>query len=62
MKHIYFVVKTKGSMDTLEFNHISPLEQAKIGCAKKHFATLSDRDIVYNMVNSYQKLWEIVRQ
>ena len=34
VKHIYFVAETKGTLDTMHLNHISPQEQAKIDCAK----------------------------
>ena len=34
IKHIYFVAETKGSLDSLHLNHITPTEQAKIDCAR----------------------------
>ena len=58
VKHIYFVAETKGSNDTLQMNHISPVEQAKIDCATKHFAAISSDNVVYHTVNSYKDLWD----
>lgn len=60
VKHIYFVAETKGSLDTLHFNHISPTEQAKIDCARKHFKAISNDSVVYDVVNSYTALMEKV--
>lgn len=60
VKHIYFVAETKGSLDTLHFNHITPTEQAKIDCARKHFQAISDGSVVYDVVNSYTSLMEKV--
>lgn len=60
VKHIYFVAETKGSLDTLNFNHITPTEQAKIDCARKHFQAISDGNVVYDVVDSYTSLMEKV--
>lgn len=60
VKHIYFVAETKGSLDTLHFNHITPLEQAKIDCAKAHFAAISSKAVTYDVVDSFERLLEIV--
>ena len=62
VKHIYFVAETKGTNDTLNFKHITPGEQAKIDCARKHFEKISGSDVVYDVVESYQKLMELVMQ
>lgn len=57
VKHIYFVAETKGSLDTLEMKkHISPVEQAKIDCARVHFRAISNENVVYDVVDSYQEL------
>jgi type III restriction enzyme len=61
VKHIYFVAETKGTNDTLKLNHISPLEQAKIDCAKAHFSKISNGNVVYEVVDNYQTLLELVR-
>jgi type III restriction enzyme len=57
VKHIYFVAETKGDMSSLQFRGV---EDAKIACAKKHFASISNGNVKYDVVNSYEKLWEIV--
>ena len=56
VKHIYFVAETKGTLDTLKFNHITPTEQAKIDCAREHFKAISSGDVVYDVVDSYKSL------
>lgn len=60
VKHIYFVAETKGTLDTMKLNHITPTEQAKIDCAKAHFRAISTEDVVYSVVDSYQALLEKV--
>lgn len=60
VKHIYFVAETKGSLESLEFGHISPLERAKIRCAEKHFKTISGNDVVYEVIDTYDKLLSII--
>jgi len=57
VKHIYFVAETKGSMSTLQLRGI---EDAKIQCARKHFAALNSDNIKYDVVDSYKSLMEIV--
>jgi type III restriction enzyme len=58
VKHIYFVAETKGSLDSLELREI---EKAKIDCARKHFAAISNNKVKYDVVDSYQRLMEIVK-
>lgn len=53
IKHIYFVAETKGNMSTLELRDI---EKAKIECAKKHFAAISNRKVVYDVVSNFDEL------
>lgn len=60
VKHIYFVAETKGSLDSMKFNHITPIEQAKIDCAREHFKAISSGDVVYDVVNGYQALLDKV--
>ena len=57
VKHIFFIAETKGTMETL---NLKPIEQAKIKCAKKLFAGLSSKDVVYHDVDSYQHLLDIM--
>ena len=56
-KHIFFIAETKGTMETL---NLKPIEKAKIDCAKKLFSTLSTADVVYDSVDSYQHLLDIM--
>lgn len=60
VKHIYFIAETKGTLDTMKLNHITPTEQAKIDCAKAHFKAISTNDVVYSVVDNYQALLEKV--
>ena len=58
VKHIYFVAETKGNVESMELRNI---EKAKIDCAKQHFNAISSGSIRYDVVNSYEKLMEIVK-
>lgn len=58
VKHIYFIAETKGSMDSMELREV---EKAKIECARKHFAKLNSDQLKYDVVNSYEKLLELVK-
>lgn len=58
VKHVYFVAETKGSMSTLELREI---ESAKIKCARKHFAAISNSSVTYDVVDSYEKLLDLVK-
>lgn len=59
VRHIYFVAETKGTMKSLE---LRPIEKAKIDCARKLFAKLSDGLVTYDHVDSYQELLNKVMQ
>ena len=58
VKHIYFIAETKGSMESMELREV---EKAKIECARKHFAKLNSDRLKYDVVNTYEKLFEIVK-
>lgn len=62
VKHVYFVAETKGSMSSMD---LRPLEATKIECARKFFAELNKKfapeNVKYDVVNSFEKLMEIVR-
>jgi type III restriction enzyme len=58
VKHIYFVAETKGDMSSLELREI---EKAKAHCAREHFRAISGDNVRYDVVNSYDKLWELVQ-
>jgi type III restriction enzyme len=57
VKYIYFIAETKGSMDSLQ---LKGSEELKIEYAKKHFASLNDKDIKFDVVDSYQNLLNIL--
>lgn len=60
VKHIYFIAETKGSLETLTFNHQSSVESAKIKCAAEHFKAISNDNVVYSVVDSYETLMNMV--
>ena len=53
VKHIYFVAETKGSMESMQLRKI---EESKIHCAKEHFKAISNENVVYDVVDSYDTL------
>jgi len=57
-KHIYFIAETKGSMESMELREV---EKAKIECARRHFEKLSNGQLKYDVVDSYEKLMEMVK-
>lgn len=60
VKHIYFVAETKGVSDGQLNVGVKGIEKAKIECARKHFAKISDGDYLYGVCDSYTKLLELV--
>jgi len=58
VKHIYFVAETKGSLSSLDLRKI---EEFKIECAKRFFAKISSDQVKYDVVNSYDKLMQLVQ-
>ena len=58
VKHIYFIAETKGSMSSLQLKEI---ENVKIKCAKKFFAKITSDQVKYDVVNSYEKLMQVVQ-
>lgn len=57
VQHIYFVAETKGNLDSMELRGI---EKAKIECAKAHFAAISNESVLYQVVDNYSTLMQIV--
>ena len=57
IKHIYFVAETKGSMKSMQLRLI---EESKIHCAKEHFKAISNGEVVYDVIDSYEELLNIV--
>ena len=62
VKHIYFVAETKGSLLSMQLRNI---ENTKINCAKKFFDKINSKikphSVIYDVVDGYDKLMEIVR-
>ncbi len=58
-KHIYFVAETKGAPGYLQ-GHLRGVEDAKIECARRHFASISDSEVVYDVVSTYGELRDII--
>ena len=57
VKHVYFVAETKGSNDTMELRGV---EEAKIQCAKAHFAAISNSSVTYDVVKDFEQLLNLV--
>lgn len=58
VKHVYFIAETKGTMSSLQLKEI---ENVKIECAKKFFKIITSDQVKYDVVNSYEKLMQIVQ-
>lgn len=54
---MFFAAETKGLLNTFD---LRPIEQAKIACAKKLLNVMGDADVHYDVVDSYEKLLELV--
>jgi len=59
VKHVYFVAETKGYSDD-EVTDYRKTEEVKIECAKRHFATISNSAVTYDVVKEYKGLMDIV--
>ena len=35
-------------------------ESVKIECASRHFATISDSHVTYDVIKNYDELWDII--
>ena len=57
VKHIYFVAETKGSMSSMQLRLI---EESKIHCAREHFKAISNGNVVYDVVDGYRALLDLV--
>lgn len=60
VKHVYFVAETKGALSSLQLKGV---ENAKIECARKFFAALSEKDendVKYDVVTDYSELMQLV--
>ena len=57
VNHVYFVAETKGSLSSASLREV---EKSKIECARKHFESLSDKTVVYDVVTNFGDLRNIV--
>ena len=57
VKHIYFVAETKGTMNSMQLRLV---EESKIHCAREHFKAISNENVVYDVVDSYEALMQKV--
>ena len=37
------------------------VEEAKIHCAREHFRAISGENVKYDVVDSFERLWELVQ-
>ena len=58
VKHVYFIAETKGSMSSMDLRKV---EEVKIECARKFFKKITSEQVVYEHINSYEKLMELVK-
>ena len=59
VRHIYFVAETKGTEDLTQLRAV---EEAKIKCAERHFASISDSQLKFGVVKDYDSLYNKVMQ
>lgn len=58
VKHIYFIAETKGN--DWQMSQLRGSEDAKIECAHRHFAAISDSKVSYGVAKDYQTLYNLV--
>ncbi|EPE9900903.1 type III restriction-modification system endonuclease [Flavobacterium psychrophilum] len=58
VRQIYFIAETKGTNDT---NDLKSIENLKIHCAEEHFAAISNCEVKFKRVISYENMMEIVQ-
>lgn len=59
IKHVYFVAETKGYRDDEVLDYRNT-ERVKIECARRHFTTISDSTVSYDVVKDYAALRDII--
>ena len=57
IKHIYFVAETKGSLSETQ---LRDSERSKIECARRHFNTIGESSVSYDVVTNYADLRNII--
>lgn len=58
VKHLYFIAETKGN--EWQESQLRGAEEAKIECARRHFAAISDCKVQYGVAKDYQTLYDLV--
>lgn len=58
VRHIYFVAETKGSDSEMDLRGI---EKLKIHCAEEHFKAISEGNVKFSKISSYDKLLDIIK-
>ena len=56
-KHVYFIAETKGVSENIELN-LKGVENAKIEAARQHFKIISNSEVTYDVVDSYDKMMD----
>lgn len=56
-KHVYFIAETKGVSDSIQLT-LKGVENAKIESAREHFKVISNNEIQYDVVDSYEKMMD----
>ena len=54
-KHVYFIAETKGVSDSIKLT-LKGVENAKIESAREHFKVISNNEVKYDVVDSYEKM------
>ena len=57
VKHIYFVAETKGELSSMQLRNIEGL---KVHCAREHFKKISNNEVRYEVVDTYNSLLDEV--
>lgn len=61
VKHVYFVAETKGATKyEMKSADLRGVEESKIDCARKHFASISGDALKFDIVSSYAELNELL--
>lgn len=56
-KHVYFIAETKGVSENIELS-LKGVENAKIKSARQHFKIISNSEVTYDVVDSYDKMMD----
>ena len=56
-KHVYFIAETKGVSDNIALS-LKGVENAKIESARQHFKIISNSEVTYDVVDSYDKMMD----